>query len=128
MGDIFMLFMQTISLVGDAQTSAGQHGKALASYERSLNVLQELGQDQGSVAAIVQKKLVHAYLSRGKFEQALQAVEKMLPYARNVHITEHSTAMHCLENVVDALASKGEAYKAIEAATVLYQVSPAFIT
>ena len=101
---------------------AEQTDKAIAAYERSLHMLQELGQDQGSVAAAIQKKLMTACLARGKLDAALQAVEKMLPYARNVHITEHSTAMHCLESVVDALAGRGEAYKAIEAATTLYQV------
>lgn len=116
------MVVQTIALIGDAHLHAAQHDQAIATYERSLHVLQGLGQDQGSVAAMIQKKLVTACLSRGKLDAALQAVEKMLPYARNVHITEHSTAMHCLESVVNALEGKGEARKAIEAATVLYQV------
>lgn len=118
------MLVQAIALIGDVHLHATQYDKAITTYERSLHVLQELGQDQGSVAAMIQKKLVHVCLSRGKLDKALQVVEKMLPYARNVHITEHSTAMHCLESVVDALASKGEAYKAIEVATVLYQVCP----
>lgn len=121
--DILML-VQAVALVGDVHLHSQQHDKAIATYERSLKQLQELGQDQGSVAAMIQKKLVLACLSRGKLHRALQVVEQMLPYARNVHITEHSTAMHCLESVVDALAGRGEAYKAIEAATILYEVRP----
>lgn len=85
-------------------------------------MLRTLGQEQGSTAACMQQKLVHAYLAQGHLERAVGAVGAMLPYARNVHIPEHSTAMRCLESVVGALQGRGHAWKAEDAARVMYEV------
>lgn len=116
--------MQVKSIVADVHHSAGQHGKAVAAYRRALDVLRALGQDEGSVAAAMQRRLVAALLAKGAAVEALAVVTEMLPYARNVHITEHSTAMHCLEGVVEALARMGDTSKAIPAAEALLQVWP----
>jgi hypothetical protein len=114
--------LQVAAIVGDVQHSSGRHADAIASYRQSLSILKDLGQDQGSVAATIQKRLLQALLDRGRPEQALAVICDMLPYAANVHIQEHSTAMHCLEKVVSALVETGSAWKAIDAADTLYKV------
>lgn len=114
--------LQVKSIMGDVQDTAGQHGRAVTAYRQALDVLRALGQDEGSVAASIQRRLVAALLASGAVEEALAVVTEMLPYARNVHITEHSTAMHCLEGVVDALACRGDTAKAVPAAEALLQV------
>lgn len=110
------------AIIADVHHAAGHHGKAVAAYHQALDVLRALGQDEGSVAAGIQRRLVAALLARGAAAEALAVVMAMLPYARNVHITEHSTAMHCLEAVVDALAARGDTSPAVTAAEALLHV------
>lgn len=116
------LWVQVKAIIADVHHGAGHHGKAVAAYHQALDVLRALGQDEGSVAAGIQRRLVAALLAEGAAAEALAVVTAMLPYARNVHITEHSTAMHCLEAVVDALAARGDTSPAVPAAEALLHV------
>lgn len=120
--NIRVTLLQVKAVIADVHHGAGSHAKAVAGYQQSLDVLRALGQDEGSVAAGIQRRLVAALLAKGSPEEALAVVTAMLPYARNVHITEHSTAMHCLETVVDALARRGDTTKAIPAAEAMLKV------
>lgn len=115
-------WVQVKAIIADVHNAAGHHGKAVTAYHQALDVLRALGQDEGSVAAGIQRRLVAALLARGSVAGALAVVTAMLPYARNVHITEHSTAMHCLETVVEALAARGDTSPAVPAAEALLQV------
>lgn len=111
-----------MSALADAQSAAGDKRGAIKTFERSLDTLAASGHDSGSVASKVRTRLVATLLDCGLANAALKAVQGMLAYARNVHITEHDVTMKCLEGVVAALIERGQADKALDAAKTLHEV------
>jgi hypothetical protein len=116
------VWLQAVSVIGDAHRAAGSSKAAVKAYDDSLTILATSGHDNGSIASHVRARLAEALLDTGNESRALTVVESMLDYAQNVHIAEHGSTMAALEKVVSALHAKKGAFKARHAAEIMLAV------